>query len=137
MANAKVYDISASKLIERTAVNLKELIKAPEWSKFVKTGASKERPPVQDDWWYVRAAAMLRKIYIRGPLGVNRLRRKYQGKKNMGHQPERVYWASGKVIRTILQQLEKAELIKNGQKGMHKGRIITPKGQSFLDKLSK
>ena len=134
---ANIYDIKPNELIEKTAVKLKELIKAPEWSKFVKTGMSKERPPVKDDWWYTRAAAVLRKVYIKGPLGVNKLRKEYQGKKNRGHKPERVYLASGKVTRTILQQLEKAELIKKGQKGAHKGRIIAPKGQSFLDNLSK
>lgn len=55
----------------------------------------------------------------------------------MGHKPERVYKASGKITRTILQQLEKAELIKFTEKGIHKGRIITPKGKSLLDKASK
>jgi small subunit ribosomal protein S19e len=27
------------------------------------------------DWWFVRAASMLRKLYLRGPIGVSRMRK--------------------------------------------------------------
>ena len=134
---ATIYDINTNKLIEKAASQLKSLIKAPEWSLFVKTGMSKERPPYNKDWWYYRAAAILRTIYKKGPIGTNKLRVKYGSKKNRGVKPEKFYPASGKIIRTILQQLEKIEFIKQTQKGKYKGRIITPKGKSFLDKLSK
>ena len=53
----------------------------------------------------------------------------------MGHKPGRFYNGSRKIIRTILQQLEEQQLIKQEQKGVHKGRLITPKGKSFLDKI--
>lgn len=134
---ATIYDIDSNKLIEKAALELKKLIKAPEWSQFVKTGVSKERPPVDRDWWYHRAASILRTVYIRGPVGTNKLRVKYGSKKNRGVKPEKFYPGSGKIIRTILQQLEKIELIKSVEKSKHKGRIITPKGKSFLDKLAK
>lgn len=135
---ATIYDVDPSELIKKAASSLKsnDNIKEPSWAKFVKTGASKERPPVEIDWWYTRAASVLRKIYILGPIGVNKLRKKYGGKKNRGHKPERSYPGSGNIIRKILQQLEKAELIKYAEKGVHKGRIITPKGKKFLDKIS-
>jgi len=29
---------------------------APEWAAFVKTGTSRERPPVDEDFWYIRSA---------------------------------------------------------------------------------
>jgi len=134
---ATIYDTNTQELIDKAAEKLKEVIEAPEWSKYVKTGTAKERPPSENDWWHKRAASILRKVYLRGPIGTNKLKVKYGSKKNRGHKPEKFYSASGKIIRTILQQLEKAELIKQGQKGVHKGRIITPKGKSFLDKLSK
>ena len=44
--------------------------------------------------------------------------------------------AGGKVIRLMLQQLEKAGYIQKVDKPK-KGRIITPKGQRFISKLSK
>jgi len=134
-----VYNIEINKLIEKTAEELKKIdvIKAPEWSKFVKTGHYKERPPENPDWWYFRSASVLNKIYKYGPIGVNKLRTQYGGKKNRGHKPERFYKGSGNIIRKVLQQLEKASLVVQTEKGVRKGRIVTPKGRSFLDKLSK
>lgn len=132
-----VYDANTQELIKKVAEALKEKIKAPEWSMFVKTGVSRERPPVEKDWWYTRGASILRKIYLNGPIGTNKLRIKYGGRKNRGYKPEKTFIGSGKIIRVILQQLEQIELIKKSDKGVHKGRVITPKGKSFLDKLAK
>ena len=134
---ATIYETDTQELIKKAAKILKDKIKAPEWSIFIKTGVSKERPPIDKDWWYIRAASILRKIYLRGPIGTNKLRIKYSGRKNRGYKPERTYPGSGKVIRTILQQLEQIGFIKKAEKKIHKGRIITPKGKSFLDKLAK
>lgn len=134
-----IYDVDTNELLEKAAEALKkvEAVKMPKWATFVKTGPGKERPPVKGDWWYARTASILRKIYMKGPIGVSKLRSHYKSKKNRGHKPERVYRASGKITRTILQQLEKAGFIKFEEKNVHKGRIITPKGKSFLDKLCK
>ena len=57
-------------------------------------------------------------------------------RKNRGHKPEHFYPASGSVIRKILQQLEKSTLIQQNKTGNRKGRILTPKGTSFLDKIA-
>ncbi|RJQ16937.1 30S ribosomal protein S19e [Candidatus Woesearchaeota archaeon] len=127
----------SSELIQKAAIELKKTIKKPEWASFVKTGTSRERPPVDEDWWYMRAASILRRIYIKGPIGVSKLKTLYGGKKNRGYKPEKFFTGSGKIIRVILQQLEKAELIKQGSKGVHKGRMVTPKGKKFLDALVK
>ena len=135
-----VYDIATDELIKKAAEELKKLdvMMAPEWSKFVKTSAARERPPVNKEWWYVRSASMLRKLYVfDSPMGVSKLRKRYGGKKNRGHKPERVYKGSGKIIRTIFQQLERAGFIKQVDKKGRKGRILTAKGKSFLDKLRK
>jgi len=134
---ATIYDVDTNKLIEKTALELKALIKAPEWSLFVKTGTSKERPPVDRDWWYHRAASILRAVYIKGPIGTSKLRIKYGSRKNRGVKPEKFYPGSGKIIRVILQQLEKIEFIQQSEKSKRKGRIITKKGKSFLDKIAK
>jgi small subunit ribosomal protein S19e len=133
-----IYDVNPSELIKKVASSLKskEEIKAPSWAQFVKTGRSKERPPAETDWWHTRAASVLRKVYILGPVGVSKLRKKYGGKKNRGHRPEKFFVGGGNILRKVLQQLEKAELVKYAEKGVHKGRIITPKGKKFLDKLA-
>ena len=134
---ANTYDINSTELINKAAEKLKELIQAPAWEKFVKTGPAKERIPTQKDWYFKRAAAILRTVYIKGPIGVQKLRIKYGSKKNRGHKPEKFYKSGGAVIRHALQQLEKTGLIVYKKDGIHKGRIITPKGKSFLDKLAK
>jgi small subunit ribosomal protein S19e len=134
---ATIYDTNTQDLIKKAANALKDKIKAPDWSIFVKTGRSRDRPPVELDWWYMRAASILRKVYLKGPIGTNNLRAKYSGRKNRGYKPEKTYIGYGKIIRVILQQLEQIEFIKQGAKGVHKGRMITPKGKSFLDKLAK
>ena len=134
-----IFDVDPGKLIEKLAEELKkvEQIKAPEWAKFAKTGCGKERPPIKKDWWYMRTASVLRKVYVSGPIGVSKLRKKYNAKKNMGHKPDRVYPGSGNILRKILQQLEKAELLKYVEKGVRKGRIITGKGEKLLNQIAK
>ena len=135
-----IYDINPQELIKKAAEDLKKLdaIKKPSWANFVKTSTARERPPADKDWWYLRAASVLRKMYVLNrPIGTNRLRNHYGGRKNRGHKPERFYKGSGKIIRIILQQLEKSELILSVKEGQHKGRRISNKGKSFLDNLAK
>ncbi len=133
-----VNDVYPNELIEKVAEELKkiELIKPPVWAAFAKTGAHKERAPEEKDWWYKRAAAVLRSVSVLGPIGVSKLRTKYGGKKRRGHKKAHFKRGSGSVIRKILQQLQKAELIKFVEKGIHKGRVIAPKGRSLLDKTA-
>lgn len=134
---ATIYDVNTNKLIEKASEELKKLVEAPSWAIYVKTGAGKERPPTDRDWYYKRLASLLRKVYIEGPIGVNKLRRRYSERKNAGMSGDKVYKGAGKIIRTGLQNLEKLQFVKNVEKGKHKGKIITGKGKSFLDKLAK
>ena len=131
--------IDPKKFIEVCSNELKKIkeIKPIEWSLFVKTGVHKERPPVDKDWWYIRAASILRKIYLKAPIGVSHLRKEYGGGKNRGHKPERFRKASGNIIRKILQQLEAAKLIEKSKDPKKKGRILTEKGIDFIRKICK
>ena len=126
-----IKDADSQELIERAAEKLEKMpeFKPPSWSVFVKTGVHKERPPTQKNWWWIRTASILRKVYLNQSTGVSTLRKAYGGRKNRGHKPEHKYKASGAIVRKILQQLEAAGFVKT-EKG--KGRIITKKGQSFL-----
>jgi small subunit ribosomal protein S19e len=129
-----VYDVEAQQLIERVAQELKkfEELKPPEWVYFVKSGSHAERPPQQEDFWYIRCASLLRYLYINGPIGVSRLRHKYGGRKSRGVAPHRHRKAGGNIIRKALQRLEKIGFVRTTKKG----RELTPKGRSFLDKIS-
>jgi len=129
--------VPADRLIAEVARYLKERVpevKPPEWAAYVKTGAHKERVPEDPDWWYYRCASILRKLYVRGtPVGIERLRTAYGGRKNYGVAPEHFVKGSGSVIRKALQQLEKAGLVV---KVKGKGRTLSPKGRSLLDKMA-
>jgi small subunit ribosomal protein S19e len=131
---ATVYDVSADTLIKETAADLRENVKLerPDWALYVKTGVDRERKPDDPDWWWMRAASILRRIYIDGPVGVQRLRTFYGGKKNRGRMPSEFRRANGKVIRTILKELDGQGLTEAGKRG----RKITSKGQSYLDHIS-
>ena len=133
-----VDDAHPNNLISELAkvLETKDEFIPPKWAAFVKTGAHKERPPAQANWWFTRAAAVLRTVYKSGPVGVSKLRSKYGGRQNRGRKPHKFKKGSGAVIRKILQQLEKAEFVKYKKEGVHKGRIITPKGQSMLNKAA-
>ena len=141
MTNA-VYELNAQEYNLKLAEALKKVeeFKEPEWAKFVKSGAAKERPIDDEDFWYKRAASILRNIYKTGSVGVQRLRTKYGSKKNRGFKPEAFKKGSGKIIRIILQQADKAgftEIQKpvRGVKSKKPGRILTEKGKSFLENL--
>ena len=132
-----VYDVPPDKLIEALAKYIKEHIpevKPPEWALFVKTGGPcKIKPPDNPDWWYYRAASILRKLYLHGPVGVERLRTAYGDRVRDKVRPERFWKGGGSIIRKILQQLEQAGLVEKVPK---KGRRLTPKGRSLLDKIA-
>lgn len=132
-----LYDVEGGKYTAKLASLLKGMpeFEMPEWAHYVKTSISKERPPENADWWYVRAASILRQIYLKGTLGVGRLSTKYGSKMNRGMRPSRVYAGSKKIIRVILQQAEKAEFLEKVKEGRH-GRKLTKKGKQFLDETA-
>ncbi len=133
---ATPYSVPPQLLINVLAKYLKEnypQIKPPPWATFVKTGVHKERPPQNPDWWYIRCASILRKLYIYGPVGVSRLRTAYGGRKRRGTRKEHFRKGSGAVVRKALQQLEAAGLVIKIE---GKGRVLTPEGKSLLDRLS-
>ncbi len=130
-----VREVPPNLLIAKVAGELKKLeeLKPPAWSMYVKTGVHKERPPEQPDWWYIRGASLLRRLYLDGPVGVSRLRVRYGGRKKRGSAPEHFRRGGGKIIRTLLQQLERAGLVEKKER---KGRKVTRKGAELLERLA-
>jgi small subunit ribosomal protein S19e len=132
-----VKEVPAEPFIKELARYLKEnfnQVRPPEWAYLVKTGSHKEKVPEDTDWWYIRAASIMRKIYVAGrPVGIERLRTAFGGLKDRGSAPSHFRKAGGSHIRTILQQLERAGLVtKEG----NKGRIISPKGLSVMSRVA-
>jgi small subunit ribosomal protein S19e len=130
------HDVPASKYIDRLAKYLKENVDEVQplsWTSVIKTGIHVEKQPQNPNWWYIRSASILRKVYIHGPIGLENLRADYGGRKNRGSQPDRVRKAGGSNIRKILQQLEAAELIVTIRP---EGRKISPKGRKLMQEVA-
>ncbi len=127
-----VYDVPAANLIAKAALKLKDndKIKPPEWTDYVKTGVHREKAPEHPDWWYTRVAAVLRKVYINTPIGIDHLSAMFGGAVDRGVKRSHAKTGSRAIIRHSLQQLEEAGFVEIA-KG--KGRTISPAGQKFLD----
>ena len=128
-------DVPASALLPRLAATLKtqQLVAPPAWAAFAKTGVSRQQSPTQPDWWYLRSASVLRKVYLRGSTGVARLSADYGGRKDRGSAPYHARAGSRAVLREIVQQLEKAGLVKPYK---NLGRRVSPEGLKLLDQVS-
>jgi small subunit ribosomal protein S19e len=129
-------DVPASKLIEKLAKYLKENVdevNPPAWASIVKTGAHVELQPQNPDWWYTRCASLLRKIYVHGPIGVEKLSAEYGGRKDFGVKPEHAVKAGRTIIRKALQQLEAAGLTETLKP---QGRRVTREGRKLLQELA-
>ncbi|MCH2453377.1 MAG: 30S ribosomal protein S19e [Halobacteriales archaeon] len=133
-----LYDVPVDAFLSTLAETLSKQIEPPEWSEFAKSGPDRELPPEQDNFWFVRAASILRIVAIEGPIGVERLSSIYGGGKAGSTRyrvgPVHHVSGSGKIIRTILQQLETAGLLEKPPNSI--GRVVSPQGQSLLDKTA-
>ncbi|MBV0925322.1 30S ribosomal protein S19e [Halomicroarcula limicola] len=131
-----LYDAPAEDLIEALTEQFEDEddIEAPEWVTFTKTGVDRELPPEQDNFWERRAASLLRKVAVDGPVGVNALRAEYgkskQGSTRYRVRPKQKAKGSGNIIRTALQQLEDAGYVETSE---NDGRRVTGDGRALLD----
>lgn len=122
-------------LVEELAKYLKENVKEvqpPEWAFYAKTGPTRERVPSDPDWWYKRCAALLRKVYLYGPVGIERLRTAYGGRTKNTVKRKHFKKGGGAAVRKALQQLEAAGLIAK----TNRGRVVTDQGRALVDKIS-
>ena len=135
------YDVPADLLIASLSEKLKsfDMISAPEWASQVKTGTHRERPPVQEDWWHTRAASVLRKVAIKGPIGTNRISQEFGGSKDRGVKKNKAVAGSRNVARKILQQLSDSGLLVeslNTAGNVNKGKVVSSKGQALLAEVA-
>ena len=110
-----------------------EDIPAPSWTPFVKTGSHADRPPHEKDWWHIRCASILRKIYLHGPIGINDLRKEFGGGKPVGYGAAHHRDAGGAIIRNAIHGLEKLGYVEKVEKT---GRVVTKQGMQKLDRLA-
>jgi len=128
-------DVPPSVLLPQLATELRnrQAVVPPPWATFVKTGVHKQRAPVQTDWWYLRSASVLRKIYLQGYVGIARLSAEYGGKRDRGSAPYHAHSGSRAILREIVHQLEKAGLV---QPYKTRGRRLSAAGEKLLTAVS-
>lgn len=129
-------DVPPSRLLPKLAEELRNrnAVAPPPWALFVKTGVHKQRAPTQTDWWYLRSASVLRKIYVLGTVGVERLSAEYGGKRDRGSSPYHARSGSRAILREIVHQLEKSGLV---QPFKTRGRRVSAEGAKLLDTVSR
>ncbi|MCX6801437.1 MAG: 40S ribosomal protein S19 [Candidatus Diapherotrites archaeon] len=129
-----IQDVPPGYVVEEAGKKLLPELEEPKFASYVKTGMHRERSPEREDWFPIRCASILYRAYKEGVIGTEMLRSYYGGKRNRGRKKEHFYKASGKVIRTCVQQLEKKGYLKKAEP---KGRKITQKGMQLLDSAAK
>jgi small subunit ribosomal protein S19e len=138
MSSSKVRDVPADQFIKAYAAHLKanDKLQVPTWVDLVKTAPHKELAPYDPDWYYVRAAAIARRVYLRQGLGVGALRKQFGSRDSKrGCLPEKHALAAGGVIRHILIQFEQNNLMETCTT-MKGGRKMSPSGQRDLDLIA-
>ncbi|KAB5590105.1 40S ribosomal protein S19 [Ceratobasidium theobromae] len=130
-----VRDISADEFVNAYASHLKRSgkLEVPIWVDLVKTGAYKELAPYDPDWFYIRAAAVARHIYLRKHVGIGQLAKLHGGRKRRGNRPSHHSNASTNIQRKVCQALEKIGVLEHAPDG---GRRISQDGMRDLDRIA-
>ena len=130
-----VRDVSPQAFIAAYAEHLKnsDKFELPVWADTVKTGVFKELAPYGDDWYYIRAASIARKVYLRPGIGIGQLQKWYGGAYRRGARTEHFRKASSGIIRSVLLQLEEMRVTEKLESG---GRRVTRVGQQDLDRIA-
>merc|ERR1712021_250943 len=133
-------DVPANDFIAAYADFLKRTnkIELPKWVDLVKTGHYHELAPYDEDWFYTRAAAIMRKIYVKPCVGVGRLANKFGAKERNGSARKHHAKDSKGVIRACMKSLEKARILMKRPTGDQKYfcRVVTPEGQKAINHIA-
>ena len=98
-----VLDVPSNKFINQLASFLKEknIIKIPKYAPLVKSSRANDCEPINPDYFYYKAAAIVRKLYITKSknIGVGSLRVMFSKKERRGSQPPKTFRVGGKIIK--------------------------------------
>jgi len=108
-------------------------LKVPEFTEIVKTSIAAELGPTDPDWYYIRAAAVARHVYLRPNVGVGAIRKIYGRAKRNGTRPNHFSLGSASVARKVLQSLEGVKILSKDVNG---GRSITSTGRRDMDRIA-
>ena len=138
-----VLDAPSNKFINEVAAFFKEknIIKLPKYSALVKCSKSNDTEPINPDYFYYRAAAICRKLYLTKSknIGVGSLRVMFSKKQRRGCQPPKTFRGAGKIIRDIVIQLKNQKYVDSyhgKEDETNSGLFLTKTGRSELDKIA-
>jgi len=129
-----VKDVDAFKWIKGFAAHLKTQgqLEVPEFVDYTKTSSAKTLAPQDPDWYYVRSAAVLRRVYLRPFTGIGGLSKVF-GSAYGKSRPMHFRTAAKGVLRHVLQSLEKLGLLTKSDDG---GRVITKAARRDCDRVA-
>jgi small subunit ribosomal protein S19e len=129
-----VKDVNQSDYVVALAAFFKKQgrMAVPKWSDYGKTNTGKMLSPLDNDWFYIRTAAIARQLYCKGTVGVGRFSKMYGMGVNNGMRPGSYRKGNGHIARFALQELEKMKFVTKGEKG----RKLTKEGQQALDRIA-
>merc|ERR1712168_447892 len=135
MPGVTVKDVNPQQFVVAFAAHLKKSnkLKVPEFVEIVKTSKAKEIGPTDADWFYTRAAAVARHVYLRPNTGVGAIRKVYGSAKNNGTRPSHFVRGSASVARKVLQSLEGIKMVSRDANG---GRTLTSTGRRDMDRIA-
>merc|ERR1711964_233842 len=98
-----VKDVQSQAFVVELAKYLKRSgkIVLPKYVDYVKTGVAKELAPYNPDWFYIRAAALARRAYVRPGTGVGGFRKVYSTSKKKGVVPSTSRWPAARSSATL------------------------------------
>merc|ERR1711990_409222 len=144
-----VLDVHSQSFIKKLAEFFKEkdLLKVPKKMEhgLVKCSHANEIAPLSSDWFFTKAAAVVRQIYIcqTKTMGVGTLKRMFGMRKRRGRQPPCFATGSGKILREIVKQLRTIGYVQNlvsvsddGKNNIGLGLTMTKSGTAELDKVA-
>ena len=128
-------DVSSWKWVRAMAAHFKQEGKlfVPSCTELIKTSHGRDRAPQNPDWYYIRCAAVLRRIYMRPGTGTGGLSKPFGNKKNRGSQPEITTRAARGLLHWCCKSLEGLKLI---QKGKTSGRCVSKLGRQKADTIA-
>lgn len=128
-------DVDQDKIVDGVATFLKKSgkLKVPENMDIVKTAKFKDLAPMDPDWFYIRCASILRRLYHRSPAGIGAIKKIYGGRQRKGVCPPHFCRADGCVARKAIQALENIKLVEKHPDG---GRKLSSQGQRDLDRIA-
>ena len=132
---ATVRDVNGWRFVKALARHFKQEGKlfVPRCTEIVKTSHGRERAPQNEDWYYIRCAAVLRALYLRPGQGYGGLSKRFGIKKNRGSQPEITTRGARGLLHWACRSLEGLKLVT---KGKESGHVVTKEGRKKADTIA-